>query len=1513
MKLTIGEAREFVRARLDELAAQESDMLLGAIDDRNLDNTVDKLLEDAITYIHLAAPASLMEGPILTESNFAPGDLSVRDGVIDIDTALADIGDDILRFISFQCGDSDIKLTRAFYEDSPEARMQLNEYIQGLPDSPALVRLDDSPNYKPHFKYYTTGMRLDGTGQLLHFVLRYFALPKLLGGSLNVSPGTLTFSSGMSTRPKTVSVSSTTPWRITSSIPDWLEPSETAGTGSVNMSFTVKQNWGAQRSVSLVFANDEGTATLEVTQKAYSNSEGDERLKVACTAMVDGKISLPSTEIGNVIQLRVAAENQLAWVAVLSDTTNFFLEPTTGIGSGIENYSTVALCANSINDTGVARTATITFSAVGVNPIVINIRQPAQLTVTPRQPSVGAEAGTLSFSIATESSWNIELLNPPEGFSLSAMEGTGNTTILCSYPKNEDAQTRFMGFRVSGGGATVQVTIAQGAATEQSISISPSTLGEYPASGNTEGMVTRATVTATGEWTIDTDTLPSWATIRRDPGTNNISVVSVNENTGNGKRSKVVTIYLTNHPEKTASLTISQAEKQGDITILDSESPLDTVTVPYTGGTYAATLNATGPWNLSSNKSWLHIISSTTGAAGTTTVRFTVDPGADADSATIVGLLTDGTNKTCDYYIIREAAPAVQEFLVVGRHPDNWLYNDQDVPNNGGGYGASLRASGPWSAAVASDSASWIHPSYLTTSPWSGGATESSTLWFNVDANPGPARTGTIVALLSNSNKQATFYVNQAGDGTITLSAAFSPEEVPAAGAEVDLNISTQAGVVWSIDNISSGLHPAALSGSGPDRITVTVDSASAARNLSLRVKSVAYNLNQTVSLHQNGPVSPSTSLTITPNGRKDIPSTQASQVITVRSNTSWIATCEDSSVNLSPSSGTNNASITATFGANESTTETRPIRITVSGGGISRELYLVQAAKTPGGVSADPSTIELPASGGSQLVVVSSSGNQWSLSKSASWIGTSINAGTTTMATSFTVSAEANTTGAPRTGTIILSAAGATTTVYVSQGASSGIFRVEPNTVTLEKTANSTGSVTVYAPDSWEVDENTSEIPDWLSYAYDSSHAGSQSGEGLTFTALTANNSDSPRTATIKLQLTSSPGEWPLTVFVSQAGNAILTVTPLNPTADSNADTGTINVVSNTDWSIISISEGLTFDEEDRQGTGNKSNILWSVTGNPLLVPRELSAPFRTADGTITRPFKITQAAGVFSVSPTSLSFAGSGETKSVILSSSSGWSVYNAPSWISARASTLVPNPEGAKVDIIATANNSASPRSGQITFRQNTYGHMVTVDVSQAPGITLNTLEINPDENYNLPDGDAATVEIEITSNTSWSVDISACYPGTTVSKNSGTGNDTIAVSVPINTNSLRRHHVVIKTTDNSISRELIIWQPVSGDDVSFEPDIDHMTFSEDVPTGQVTVISNRDWTAASNGSWLLFSPDHGSAFQAVTVTFNPRINLLKGQSANWTVTTVGGATKTISCRTFPPTEPFEPINK
>ncbi len=1519
MKLTIGEAREFVRARLDELAAQASDMLLSAIDDRNLDNTIDTLLEDAITYIHLAAPASLMEGPILTESNFAQDDLTIVDRVLDIDTALADIGDDILRFISFQCGDSDIKLTSAFYEDSPQARMQLNKFIQGQPDSPVLVKLDDSPNYKPHFKYYTTDMCLDGMGQALRFVLRYFARPKLQGDTLSVSPSSLTLGAGINSKSFTVSSSSS--WRVTSVLPDWISLGEMNGVaGTAFVSLSVLQNRGrAERSCSIVFANEESTATLEVTQRGYSNSEGDERLKVASTAMINGVIKLPSTSISDVLNIRVAAEAGLAWQAVLSDTENFFISPVSGIGTGIENYSTMIVGANSVNDTGAARTATITFTATGVRPIVVNLRQPTQLTVTPRLPSVGSAAGTQSFTITTESSWSIELLQPvPEGFELSAMSGNGNSALLCSYPKNDTGELRLMGFRVSGGGATVQVVISQSAAPQESISVSPSILGEYPASGDTAGMATSATVTASSAWEFDPNTLPAWATVQRRANTNEIHVVSVNENTSIEARSATIVVWLASDHSKTASLTITQAAKQSSITILDSDVPLDFISVPSTGGTFTATLVATGPWNISSNKSWLSITSPTSGVAGTTTITFAVASGSVADDAKIVGTLTDGSGKTCDYYVSREAPPVVQNYIKLGRVPDNWLVNDTEVPNTGGTDGASLRASGSWTAIVGPNS-SWIHPVYQSSSPWHGSATQSTAIWFDVDANTGAARTGTIVATLDNAtpgdpNATATFYINQAGDGTVTLSATFNRSTIEASGGDAYLNINTQNGVSWYIDQVSSGLSidSSDYSGSGPATITVHVDSTSQAsgRNLSLRVNNTSYNLHSTASLHQNGPSAPSTRLSIVPNGTKNIEWDKTSQEIRILAeNVSWTVSCPDSDVHFSSSSGSNNATITATFSPNSSTANNRQMTITVTGGGYTCVLYLIQAKKTAERLTVSPTSVTIPATGGSETIHVTTVGT-WKLSKSADWIQTSINAGTTSEATSFVISAQKNNEGA-RTGQVIVTGSGESKTITVSQG-SGGTFSVDTDTVNLRQPANSSGAVTVYSAGAWVVYEGGSNIPDWLQYSY-STHVGSENGEVLTFTALTANTGSSPRTGSIVLALVGAPSSAPtITITVTQSAGSTLTLTPSTMEVSARGGDYDVEVTSNTDWSIVQISEGLAVDEDDASGTGDATVPIY-VPGNPFSTSRPFSVTFRTADGAVTRTLTITQTAGELRASTTTVpEFSASGDSKTITLYSSAVWDVASKPSWISEirPGSGYANTPDGQGITIVASENATGGTRSGQIIFRQSAYGNTLAVNVSQGAA-SAHTLEISPSEDVHLPNGDATTQQIVITSDTSWAVDLTGTF-GCTVDIDHGTGNETITVTIPANTDASRiivQHSVKIKTTDNSITRTLDIWQPLNTDVISVEPD-GTITFTEDMPNAQLYIYSTRDWTAASNQSWLTITPVSGVANRQATMYLSAAISKRNIQRATITITSAGGVTKTISCRSLPSIDPVDP---
>lgn len=188
MNLYIKDAVDFVRSRMDEMSFVPSEMVTGGEpDDRNLEETVERLLKEAIISVHTEAPASLMEGKKLTES--APLTVMTHsvdtNGVLTLNftDALSIKAPDILRLVSFKAGDSDTLVTSVAFEDEAVARLQNNRYMRGTPDCPVMVRMATSSEYKPVYKYYTTtlkGDKEDG-GLVLNpptFVMEYFPVPE---------------------------------------------------------------------------------------------------------------------------------------------------------------------------------------------------------------------------------------------------------------------------------------------------------------------------------------------------------------------------------------------------------------------------------------------------------------------------------------------------------------------------------------------------------------------------------------------------------------------------------------------------------------------------------------------------------------------------------------------------------------------------------------------------------------------------------------------------------------------------------------------------------------------------------------------------------------------------------------------------------------------------------------------------------------------------------------------------------------------------------------------------------------------------------------------------------------------------------------------------------------------------------------------------------------------------------------------------------------------------------------
>lgn len=159
--MRLSDAISFVRARLDEIAFNQDDMIVAEQDDRNLDTTVEQLLPEAVKVVVLSAPAHLLE----------PEDIKTLTGVYGPVEIV--FSEDFLRMVYAKASDSTVYVAAAVPFSSPQARMQDNEYVKGTPDAPVLVQLPKK-TYETRFKYYSMGQTA-GT-----FDMAYIKMPKLV-------------------------------------------------------------------------------------------------------------------------------------------------------------------------------------------------------------------------------------------------------------------------------------------------------------------------------------------------------------------------------------------------------------------------------------------------------------------------------------------------------------------------------------------------------------------------------------------------------------------------------------------------------------------------------------------------------------------------------------------------------------------------------------------------------------------------------------------------------------------------------------------------------------------------------------------------------------------------------------------------------------------------------------------------------------------------------------------------------------------------------------------------------------------------------------------------------------------------------------------------------------------------------------------------------------------------------------------------------------------------------------
>ena len=157
---------------------------------------------------------------------------------------------------------------------------------------------------------------------------------------------------------------------------------------------------------------------------------------------------------------------------------------------------------------------------------------------------------------------------------------------------------------------------------------------------------------------------------------------------------------------------------------------------------------------------------------------------------------------------------------------------------------------------------------------------------------------------------------------------------------------------------------------------------------------------------------------------------------ISVSSNVSWTASDNASWLSISPTSGSNNGTITVTATSANTSTSSRNGTVTITGSGITRTVSVTQDGATPTPtLTVSPSSLTLGATSGSNGQINVSSNLSWTASDDASWLSVSPTSGSNNGTITVTATS-ANTGTSSRSGTVTITGSGITRTVSVTQDA---------------------------------------------------------------------------------------------------------------------------------------------------------------------------------------------------------------------------------------------------------------------------------------------------------------------------------------------------------------------------------------------------------------------------------------------------------------------------------------------
>ena len=523
------------------------------------------------------------------------------------------------------------------------------------------------------------------------------------------------------------------------------------------------------------------TGTLTVANQTVTVTQGQ-----GCTyAISPDSQSVPAT--GGTGTVTVTAGNGCTWTAGTTASSSSWITITSGAagsGNGTVNYTVAAT-------SGPGRSGVLTIAG---RSFTVNQGQGCTFTLSSAGAPAPAAGGPGSFDVRTADGCAWTATSNATWITItSAATGTGNGTVRYSAAANTGTARSGT---ITVNGQTFTVTQDVGC----TYSIAPASQNLGSGGGNVSVAVTAPAGCA---WTVTSNA--SW-----------IGISSSTSGSGNG------TVQLVVGPNTDAVRTGTVTIAGQTFTVTQASGCTYSIApasqnVPAGGGTGSFAVNASGTcaWTAAANVPWITVTSAPSGN-GNGTVQFSAAANtAAARSGTI-------TVAGQTFMVTQDGGCA---FTVT---PDTF-----NVPSAAGPQNVTVTAPQdcPWSAV---SNAPWI------TIPTPAGGFGTVNMQLAIDANTGPARTGT--ATIAGH----TVTVNQ--DNGCTYSIAPTSQTIGVGGGPGSVTVTTSGSCTWTASSgvpwitITSG---SSGTGGGTVQFTVDANSTGSARTGTLTIAGQPFTVSQ--------------------------------------------------------------------------------------------------------------------------------------------------------------------------------------------------------------------------------------------------------------------------------------------------------------------------------------------------------------------------------------------------------------------------------------------------------------------------------------------------------------------------------------------------------------------------------------------------------------------------------------------------------------------------------------------